>query len=349
MAVTDSLAAWFTKSKRDLPWRDNPTPYQVWVSEVMLQQTQVSVVIPYFMHWMNLFPTICDLAKANIDEVIKAWEGLGYYSRARNLHEGSRYVVEHHQGELPDSWEELSKIKGLGPYTIGAILSFAFHRRVPAVDGNVIRVLTRFFGIVDDIAKSKTQKILRDHALKLLPEKESWIISEALIELGATVCQKQPKCRECPLRRECAAYKQGVTDQLPYKSTKIQYEKLHRTVAVIVHEGAYLVRRGEEGQIMNGLHEFPYFEEAMDEGELRKSLRQSFKLDVNVENALQEVHHSFTRYRVKLNPFFCRAKNRKDIVGYEWREEEELKKMAFSSGHRRVWNDLLVSSNFKYL
>ena len=157
----------------------------------MLQQTQVSVVIPYFDRWMNRFPTLRHLAKATLDEVIKEWEGLGYYSRARNLHEGARYVLEKHEGILPETREELQKIKGLGPYTIGAIRSFAFHHKAAAVDGNVIRVLARYFKIEDDIAKPKTIQMIRDRAEAILPEIEPWIVAEALIELGATLCTKK--------------------------------------------------------------------------------------------------------------------------------------------------------------
>ena len=155
----------------------------------MLQQTQVAVVIPYFLHWMQRFPTIHHLAKASLDEVVKAWEGLGYYSRVRHLHEAAKYLVEHFNGQLPSEEEDLKKIKGLGPYTIGAILSFAFHQKKAAVDGNVIRVLTRYFGLEEDISKVATVNKLRQLAQELLPDEEPWIVNEALIELGATLCQ----------------------------------------------------------------------------------------------------------------------------------------------------------------
>jgi A/G-specific adenine glycosylase len=342
------LKKWFLEQRRDMPWRDSPTPYAVWVSEVMLQQTQVAVVIPYFLHWMELFPTIESLAQASSEQVIKAWEGLGYYSRARNLHAGARYVLEKHNGILPDSYEELAQIKGLGPYTIGAILSFAFHKKAAAVDGNVVRVLTRLLGISDDISKPKTIDQLRCQVLALLPEHEPWVINEALIELGATVCQKKARCGACPLKNECRAYIMGTADQLPYKSAKTQYEKLERTVAVISCKGHYLVRRSEEGEIMKDLHQFLYFDSVMEPQQLGGKLKQEWTLELNKIDALEQVNHSFTKYRVKLHPFLCTVKELTPVKGYDWRSHEDLQQLAFSSGHRRIWAQL-CSANFKYL
>lgn len=202
-----ALVEWFNKQKRPLPWRKNPSPYAVWVSEVMLQQTQVAVVIPYFQRWMERFPTIQALAESSIEDAIKQWEGLGYYARAKNLHAGAKQVVANFDGELPSKVEALSRIKGLGPYTVGAIRAFAFHERSAAVDGNVLRFLTRYFAIEEDIAKIGTQKKITALAESLLPEKEPWVFAEALIEFGATVCKKAPLCFECPLNKSCAGLK----------------------------------------------------------------------------------------------------------------------------------------------
>lgn len=348
MKPIDNLRRWFLDQRRDMPWRDSPTPYAVWVSEVMLQQTQVAVVIPYFLRWMEQFPTIEILAKASPEQVIKAWEGLGYYSRARNLHAGAQYVLEKHQGLLPDSYEELAKIKGLGPYTIGAILSFAFHQKAAAVDGNVVRVLTRYLGIKDDISKPKTIDNLRNQVLSLLPESEPWVINEALIELGATVCQKKARCTACPLKSECQALKQGIVDQLPYKSAKTQYEKLERTVAVIACRGHFLVRRSEDGEIMKDLHQFLYFDAVMEPKQLKGKLQQEWTLELNKIDPLEQVNHSFTKYRVKLYPYLCTVKDLTPVKGYDWRSHDDLQQLAFSSGHRRIWAQL-CSANFKYL
>lgn len=334
----DPLNSWFLDQKRDLPWRDDPSPYAVWVSEVMLQQTQVAVVIPYFRRWMERFPTIQALAKAPLDDVIKMWEGLGYYSRARNLHEGARMVVEQFEGILPGDAASLSKIKGLGDYTIGAILSFAFHQRVPAVDGNVVRVLSRYLCLKDDIAKPSTIRLIRQKVSELLPVEKSWIINEALIELGATVCQRKPLCSKCPLQTSCAGYAAGVADQLPYKSTKIRIESLYRIVAVLQCGQNLLVRRVAEGEIMSGLHEFPYFE-TLPSGLSVKDVCKEVLKRYGVKGqpvALPKVLQSFTRYRVQLFPFHIHSEEMPEVTGYQWLSIEQINHLAFSSGHRRV-------------
>lgn len=340
----ENLKKWFVSQKRDLPWRDQPSSYAVWVSEVMLQQTQVAVVIAYFQRWMSRFPTIKDLAKAPLEDVIKEWEGLGYYSRARNLHEGARYVVEHHKGVLPSTAEELKKIKGLGDYTVGAILSFAFHQRTAAVDGNVLRVLSRYYGLADDICKAKTVKKFQELAQKLLPKKEPWIISEGLIELGATVCSRNPKCFECPLKTNCQAFAQDKTQELPVKTAKSVTQSLFRTVAIVVCNGHILVSQGEKGKIMADLFEFPYCEMSHAETEVTKQLhliKQKIDLPLKWQQTLPPVKHSFTNFRALLIPQLIHTKVLKEIPSFQWHSLEALKKLPFSSGHRRILSHLL--------
>src|ERR1700733_459660 len=254
------LKTWFIREKRDLPWRLNSSPYAVWVSEIMLQQTQVAVVIPYFARWMERFPTIQKLAEAPLQDVLKVWEGLGYYSRARNLHEGARYILMKHHGQIPPNRQELEKIKGLGPYTIGAILSFAFHQKIPAVDGNVIRVLARYFMLEEDITKPSTLRKIRELAEEILPDEEHWLVNEGLIELGATVCSRKPKCEECPVRSTCKGYISGTSHRFPKKVAKKEITNLYRSVAVVHSNNHFLVSKGKAGNIMADLYEFPYFE-----------------------------------------------------------------------------------------
>jgi len=180
MDEIQALKRWFLEVQRDFPWREDPSPYRVWVSEVMLQQTRAEVVVPYFERWMARFPTVEVLAEAPLDEVIKLWEGLGYYSRARNLHQGAQQIVRDYGGKLPNSADKLKKIKGIGPYTVGAILSFAFHQKVPAVDGNVLRVMSRYQRIEEDIAKQKTVKMIGQRVAEILPEKEPRIVIDLI-------------------------------------------------------------------------------------------------------------------------------------------------------------------------
>lgn len=319
-------------AKRDLPWRKHPTPYAVWISEVMLQQTQVAVVIPYFKRWMERFPSISALAEASSEEVIKAWEGLGYYSRARQIHAGAKYVAAHCQGILPQQAEELSKIKGLGPYTVGAILSFAFHQKAAAVDGNVVRVLSRLFLIEQEVSKTSTQKQLRQLTLELLPDDEPWVIMEALIELGATVCQKQPKCALCPIQKQCLAFQSGKERQLPVKIARPSITALTRYVSIVMTQGSLLVRRGGEGKVMAGLYEFPYFESQEEQSQFARTL----DLKTNLEHKIPSFTHSFTRYRATLHPSMWKAARKIALSGFEWATWKELEELPFSSGHRRI-------------
>lgn len=337
----EKLKAWFLAERRDLPWRQDATPYAVWISEVMLQQTQVAVVIPYFLDWMERFPTIEALAKASLDEVIKAWEGLGYYSRARCLHEGAKFIIQEFHGELPNNETDLQKIKGLGPYTIGAILSFAFHQKKAAVDGNVLRVLARYFQIEEDIAKSSTIKRLRTLAQELLPDEESWIVNEGLIELGATICQRKACCDKCPLKQGCLSFRHGVVDQLPIKAKPPKTEYLYRVVMIIQHQDFYLIKRGKKGEIMSDLHEFPYFEttkEGLALEEVVEQIKNHYELDVQCLFPFSEVSQSFTRYQVRLNPILFQCKNSRSVEGFDWISSSNLKHLAFSSGHRKILN-----------
>lgn len=312
----DALRRWFFENRRVLPWRNNPSPYEVWVSEVMLQQTQVSVVVPYFKRWMERFPSISALALSDLDVVIKYWEGLGYYSRARNLHAGAKYLLEHHGGEMTK--EALDHVKGIGPYTKGAILSFAFKEKAPALDGNVMRVVTRLFAIEGEVEKTATKREVHMKVEKLLDVKEPFVVMEALIELGALVCIKNPRCDQCPLTNVCL----GKGKNLPNKRKKVPITKLEKHVAVICFEDFTLVRKKEAG-VMEGLWEFPLYEE-VKMLELCKSL------------ALQPVKHSYTRYEATLFPVVYSIDKMVHVQGYTWIKEEKLKELPFSSGHRRI-------------
>lgn len=333
------LKSWFVNSRRDLPWRKNPTPYAVWISEVMLQQTQVAVVIAYFERWMRRFPTVMDLAQASLEEVVKLWEGLGYYSRARSLHRGAQYLLQHHGGNLPSTPGELEKIPGLGPYTVGAILSFAFRKKAAAVDGNVVRVLTRFAAMEEDVASSKAKKLIWDYAQSVLPEEEPWLVVEGLIELGATVCTRQPKCFVCPLSANCLGLKKGIADLLPVKSKKVAITSLTRQVAVVKSGGFYLLRKGKKGSLMADLYEFPYLE-GEDRSLVRDHLANTFKLNAAFIEELPTVQHSFTRYRATLYPSLWEASKRHEVDGYEWIRVSDLDQLPFSAGHRKIINSL---------
>jgi A/G-specific adenine glycosylase len=307
----------------------------------MLQQTQASVVISYFLRWMEQFPTIEVLARAPLDAVIKVWEGLGYYSRARHLHQGAQEIVARYGGQLPSSYEELIGIKGLGRYTAGAILSFAFRKRQAALDGNGIRVLTRYLALDKDVCKSSTQKQLWEEAERMLPAREPWLVVEGLIELGATVCKKVPLCEQCPLQAGCLARRQGNAQRFPIKEKRVAVIALTRFVFVIEYAGRVLVKRGQEGQIMADLYEFPFAEG--EKGEI------PFEgLKVKRVRSLPSIVHHFTRFKATLYPELWQLEEAWDLAGYEWVDLDKLGALAFSSGHRKIREYLIDYAPFTY-
>lgn len=332
------LKEWFLQARRVFPWRQEITPYRVWVSEVMLQQTRAKVVIDYFNAWMQTFPTLQSLANATEEAVIKQWEGLGYYSRARNLRLGAIEVMEKYNGVVPDDRASLLEIKGLGPYTAGAILSFAFQKRAPALDGNVIRVLSRYLAFEKDVIKGRRE--LEGLLLDFLPQEEPHIAMEALIELGALVCQKQPACNLCPLKDSCLAHLRDEVAKFPIKKNKREITPLFRFVACIFADGAYLLKKGEKGKVMEGLFEFPYLDTEQDPlpSQYIKEMETQLGLPLRVISPLPKQKHHFTRYQAHLYPFLLHADKRSPVQGYEW--VTDLKKLPFSSGHKKIMGSL---------
>jgi A/G-specific adenine glycosylase len=249
-----TLLAWFDGCLRDLPWRQSPDPYRVLVSEVMLQQTRVETVIPHFERWMERFPTVDALARAGVDEVLVEWEGLGYYSRARNLHTAARFVRDSLGGKIPDSAERLRELPGVGEYTAGAVASIAFDRPEPAVDGNARRVLSRLFDL-----SAPTASALRERAVAMVPAERPGDFNQALMELGATICRpRSPRCRECPLSAACLARACGTIAERPGRAQRPPIPSFDLGVAVVMSQRgrALMVRRSENG-MLGGMWEYP--------------------------------------------------------------------------------------------
>ncbi len=343
-----ALKAWFLDEKRAFPWRERPTPYAVWVSEIMLQQTQASVVVPYFERWMRSFPSIEAVANAPLDKLMKMWEGLGYYSRVRHLHEAAKVLVKDHGGELPKDPEKLAKIKGIGPYTRGAVLSFAFHQKAAAVDGNVLRVMARYFLIEEEVtsARKKIERLTEE----VLPEDEPWVVMESMIELGAKICRKTPLCHECPVNKSCLGYLHKRTHLLPVKKKREKVTLLQRAVGIIYHERKLLVGKVRGKRVMADLYEFPYMEILRPEdaaARFKEKMRKELKIEARFSKKLAPVSHSFTRYHATLFPSLWRASAKKDVKGYEWVAFEEVASFPFSSGHRQILQGLM-SAYFTY-
>src|SRR5690625_1986240 len=258
-AFQDNLIRWYNENKRDLPWRKDQDPYKVWVSEIMLQQTRVDTVIPYFNRFINLYPTVYDLAKADSQEVLKQWEGLGYYSRARNLQHAVKEVVSSYGGVVPTNPKELGSLKGIGPYTRGAILSIAFDQPEPAVDGNVMRVLSRVLKIEDNISEQKVRKQFENYAREMIPVEDPASFNQGIMELGALVCTpKNPQCLTCPVQQYCRAYDEKVVEQLPIK-TKAKKEKSIEYLVLLIRnqKNEFVIEQRPYTGLLADLWQFP--------------------------------------------------------------------------------------------
>lgn len=296
----DDLIGWFTTEQRELPWRKDQDPYKVWVSEIMLQQTRVDTVIPYFNRFLESFPSIEALATADEEKVLKAWEGLGYYSRVRNLQSAVREVHEKYNGNVPDSPEGVSSLKGVGPYTAGAILSIAFGKPEPAVDGNVMRVLSRILLIWDDIAKPSSRKIFEEAVRSIISQENPSYFNQALMELGALICTPtSPSCLLCPVRDHCEAFDEGVQNELPVKTKKKKQKNVQLAAGIFTdHEGRILIRKRPESGLLANLWEFPIVETVVDFQRQRDQLAENFKelYDVKpkIDDSLGQVDHVFS-------------------------------------------------------
>ncbi|MEG0310610.1 MAG: A/G-specific adenine glycosylase [Eubacterium sp.] len=274
---SENLLTWFHKAKRNLPFRETKNPYCIWISEIMAQQTQIDTLIPYYHRFTATFPTVQALANAPEESVLKLWEGLGYYSRAKNLHKASKIICSDYGGIFPDHYTELIKLPGIGPYTGGAIASIAYQEKVPAIDGNVLRVIARFNNDHSDIAEPKVKASITHFVTAILPDSPG-DFNEALMELGALICTpKNPKCLLCPVNTLCKAYESGTCNDLPVKSKKIKQKKLDMEVAIIEQDrNLYLIKRPPKGLLAN-LWSFPITEAGKIPGEaLTQSLSTTF-------------------------------------------------------------------------
>lgn len=261
MDFTKDLLNWYSKNKRDLPWRNTVDPYKIWLSEIILQQTRIEQGLPYYQAFTKNFPTITDLALASEDDVLKLWQGLGYYSRARNLHYTAKYIYNDLNGSFPNTFTEIQKLKGIGPYTAAAIASFAFKEPKAVVDGNVFRVLARVFGIYDDIATSKTRNIFQELADQLISRKNPDLFNHAIMDFGATVCQPaNPKCDSCIFNDHCFAYLQNEVSSLPVKIKKINVKNRYLNYLILSHDNKIVIEQRDSKDIWQKLYQLPVLE-----------------------------------------------------------------------------------------
>ena len=341
--MTRELLAWYADAQRDLPWRHTRDPYRIWVSEVMLQQTQVGTVIPYYDRFLIRFPDLASLARAPLDDVLKLWEGLGYYARARNLHAAARELVASHRGAVPDDPERFREMPGVGVYVRAAVMSIAFGQPLASVDGNVKRVLARAFGVDEPVDRPEGTRSIQELADLLLDREQPGTFNQAVMELGALVCRpRNPDCPACPWSQDCIAHAEGSMDEYPHKSPRRVAPTARIAVGVVARRGRVLITRRAETAMLGGLWEFPGGKIRAGESAehaCRREIREETGLDVDVIERVARVRHAYTHLKVEIDVFRCtNRKGRVRLNGpvdHRWILLEETGQYAFPKANHK--------------
>ena len=344
--LASRLLNWYHANKRTLPWRGHPSAYAVWVSEIMLQQTRVETVIPYFERWMGLFPTVQALASASEQDVLNAWEGLGYYSRARNLHKAAKIVAEQYQGEVPRQLDELRKLPGIGRYTMGAIASIAFDMDVPALDGNIKRVYARLFDVEQPVDSTVGETILWELADRNLPQGHAGDYNQALMDLGATICvPKNPRCLICPVMRLCLARQRGTQNERPVKTPKKDVPHYVHAAAVTLQRGKVLLAQRPSQGLLGGMWEFPNGRVNGDPAaELPKVIKMGYNLKLRVKRVpsarkrepLGIVEHGYSHFSVTVHVFPCELLGMPRETNLKWVSLNKLDEYPMGKIDRQI-------------
>jgi len=339
--LTQPLLVWYRENARDLPWRHTDDPYRIWVSEIMLQQTRVAAVLGYYERFLTAFPTVYDLADASEEQLLKLWEGLGYYSRARNLQKAAKQIARQYDGAFPNRYEALLSLPGIGEYTAGAIASSAFGIPVPAVDGNVLRVISRITECYDDINDAKVKKAFRMQVAKIMPmDAESVrIFNQALMELGATVCVPNgiPKCEVCPAREFCKARASGTLSVLPVKSPKKARRIEEKTVFLLVREGSIALRKRADSGLLAGLWEFPNLDGLLDENAVYDALKADGLRVVQWDKQLK-AKHIFTHVEWHMTGYVLQVAG-DGSDGHVWADCDSFDEYAIPSAFSRFTDE----------
>jgi len=348
------LLAWYRQNARRLPWRGLSDPYAIWVSEIMLQQTQVPTVIPYFERWMQRFPTLQALAAADEQDVLKLWEGLGYYSRARNLIKAAKVVAEQYDGILPGNRAALEHLPGIGRYTAGAISSIAFGQDEPALDGNIRRVLARVFDVQEPVRLPAGEKTLWDLAAENLPPGHAGDYNQAMMDLATAICTPQkPACLVCPVNANCRAYALGVQEERPVLPARRDVPHIIVTAAVIHRDGKVLIARRPAKGLLGGMWEFPGGKvevgESLEDG-LKREINEELLAEIEVGEYVGEFHHAYTHFRVTLHAYHCTLVGSEpqpvEASDLQWVNLKELAGFPMGKIDRRISN-LLVENDLK--
>lgn len=357
-AIVDVLLAWYDQNAADLPWRGGDA-YRVWLSEIMLQQTQIETVRPYYTRFLANYPTIHDLAAAPLDEVLKQWEGLGYYSRARNLHKTAQQVSHELAGEFPQTVTGLLELPGIGRYTAGAIASIAFDQQTSVLDGNVIRVFARLGDLADDVTQAATKKKLWAWADELVPEQRAGDYNQAVMELGQKICMpRNPQCGDCPVQAYCAAFAAGTQTERPVKKKREKTPHYDVAAGLIRNdEGLLLIAQRPAEGLLGGLWEFPGGKQ--EEGEtledcLKRELREELAIEVEVGALFIKVRHAFTHFKITLHAFECRYLDAMpphdepqalEAANWAWVHEDDLDHYSYGKADREVIKALRERGN----
>ncbi len=345
--IVSPLLRWYGSAARVLPWRDMPTPYRVWVSEIMLQQTRVDTALPYFERFTQALPDIAALAAAGEEQLLKLWEGLGYYSRVKNMQKAARAVMEQYGGELPGSFEALKALPGIGAYSAGAIASIAFGKRHPAVDGNVLRVISRITASSEDITDAAVKKRIEQQVTEILPDERVGDFNQSLMELGATVCLPNgaPRCETCPLNELCRGYAAGIAAQLPVKAAKAAKKSADKTVLVIVYKDRLALKRREKTGLLAGLWELPNADGKLSCEECTVLLNE-WGIPFTEITPLPAAKHIFTHIEWRMTGFLVKAYESTGAEGITWASPEQLREQmalptAFKA-YRRQYDTYLA-------
>ncbi|SDW89346.1 A/G-specific DNA-adenine glycosylase [Marinococcus luteus] len=346
------LVDWYRHQKRDLPWRRSADPYHIWISEIMLQQTKVDTVIPYYYRFLEAFPTIEALAEAEEDQVMKQWEGLGYYSRARNLHHAVKEVAEEYGGEVPDGKKEFRSLKGVGPYTAGAVLSIAFDKPEPAVDGNVMRVFSRLLCLYEDIGKQSTKSTFEAVLGEILPLTSPSDFNQAVMELGALICTPtSPGCLLCPVQEHCKARAAGVQEELPVKEKKKAPRKQEMAAAIIWNDdGEVLIHQRPDKGLLARLWEFPNTaveNEAERAGEMGAYLEADAHIKPKIDRPVQRVEQTFSHLIWNVHVYEGKAEKSDLPEGWRWVPLKEVVNYALPVAHQKIYKTLVEGMELK--
>ena len=342
--IQRKLLAWYDKEKRDLPWRNTKDPYRIWVSEIMLQQTQVKTVIPYYERWIRTLPTIENLSNAPEQKVLKLWEGLGYYSRAKNLKKASQIICKEMNKELPKTVKALQKLPGIGRYTAGAISSIAFGLKAPVLDGNIKRVLSRLFCINENGTTSASEKILWQKSEDLVPDRRPGDFNQALMELGATICTpNSPLCQQCPLQNKCEAFLKVTVGLFPPLKKKISSKKIEVSAGIIIKNNKVYIQQRKKNALMGGLWEFPGGKREKGESPeecLEREIKEEMGVTINILKKIMTIKHTYTQFRVTLHAFTCELQSKQirptECQQWKWVSLSNLKKYPFPAANVKI-------------